>query len=120
MQREDNLKRNLAWLELGRKAMLLISRMILETIPSRQRQRGGSAKPTPEGLPVPDLEPRAVDVAEFHANTPEKFELIGGYLFDVAEQPDSRRRLLGLLLVNVGVLEAVRQPAGNPRARTRR
>ncbi len=104
--REDNLERNLAWLDLARKAMLVISRMILETIPSRQR--GASAKGVPETLPVPDLEPRTIDVAEFHANTPEKFELIGGYLFDVAEHPDSRRRLLALLLVNVGLLEAAR------------
>jgi len=34
--------------------------------------------------------------------------LLGGYLFDAADHPDARRRLLRLLLVNVGLLEAVR------------
>jgi len=59
-------------------------------------------------LPVPDLDGRAIDVEEFRANTPEKLELLRGYLFDVAEQPDARRRLLALLLVNMGLREAIR------------
>lgn len=106
--REDILERHLAWLELAREAMVLVSRMILETIPSRGQQRAGSTNLPPEGLPVPHLEPRTIDVQEFRTNTPEKFELLGGYLFDTAEHPDSRRRLLALLLVNVGLLEVVR------------
>ena len=62
----------------------------------------------PGGLPLPDLEPRAITMGEYHAHTPEKFELLGGYLFDTAAYPEARRRLLGLLLVNVGLLDAVR------------
>ncbi len=50
----------------------------------------------------------AIDVEEFRAYTPEKFELLDGYLFDTRQHTESRRRLLHLLLVNVGLLEAVR------------
>ena len=59
-------------------------------------------------LPIPGLEPRPVTLEEYHTDTPEKFELWGGYLFHAADYPDARRQLLGLLLVNVGLLEAVR------------
>ena len=62
----------------------------------------------PGGLPIPDLAPRAITVEEYRAHTPEKFELVEGYLFDTAAHPDARRRLLALLLVNVGLLDAVR------------
>jgi hypothetical protein len=57
---------------------------------------------------VPGLEPRAVTLEEYHAYAPEKFELLGGHLFLPAEYPEVRRRLLRLLLVNMGLLEAVR------------
>jgi hypothetical protein len=40
--------------------------------------------------------------------TPEKFELIDGYLFLPGEYPELRLQLLKLLLVNVGLREAVR------------
>ncbi len=59
-------------------------------------------------LPLPELEAQAIDVEEFRAYTPEKFELLDGYLFDTRQHTESRRRLLHLLLVNVGLLEAVR------------
>ena len=62
----------------------------------------------PEHLPIPELEARAIDVEEFRAFTPEKFELLDGYLFDTRQHTESRRRLLHLLLVNVGLLDAVR------------
>ncbi len=59
-------------------------------------------------LPLPDLEPRPIEMEDYHAHTPEKFELWEGYLFEPAEYPEARRGLLGLLLVNVGLLEAVK------------
>ena len=43
----------------------------------------------------------------YHEYTPEKFELLGGYLFLPAEYPEPRVKLLRLLLVNVGLVEAV-------------
>ena len=61
-----------------------------------------------EQLPIPELEARAINVHQFQAYTPEKFELLDGYLFDTRQHTESRRRLLHLLLVNVGLLEAVR------------
>lgn len=62
----------------------------------------------PNHWPIPDLAARAIDIDEFRTNTPEKFELLAGYLFDTSEHPESRRRLLNLLLVNVGLVDAVR------------
>lgn len=62
----------------------------------------------PDQLPIPELEARAINVEQFRAYTPEKFELVEGYLFDTQEHAASRRRLLALLLVNVGLLDAVR------------
>ena len=59
-------------------------------------------------LPIPNLEARPITGEQYHAHTPEKFELCGGYLFHAADDPDARRRLLGLFLVNVGLLEVVR------------
>lgn len=59
-------------------------------------------------LPIPDLEPRPIEMDDYHAHAPEKFELWEGYLFEPAEYPEARRRLLALLFVNVGLLEAVR------------
>jgi hypothetical protein len=45
---------------------------------------------------------------QYHAYAPEKFELWDGYLFLPAEYGDERRKLLALLLVNVGLIDAVR------------
>lgn len=98
--------RDLAWREWASSAMLLVARMLVEIAPPRRRPQGERVMDL--SLPIPDLEPRAINVEEFQAHTPEKFELIGGYLFDSADQPEARRRLLALLLVNVGLVEAVR------------
>ena len=63
---------------------------------------------TPDELPIPDLEARAINVEQFRAYTPEKFELVEGYLFHSRQYSESRQQLLALLLVNVGLIEAVR------------
>ena len=62
----------------------------------------------PDHAPIPDLQARAIDVDEFRAYTPEKLELVEGYLFDTRDHAESRHRLLRLLLVNVGLLDALR------------
>jgi hypothetical protein len=59
-------------------------------------------------LPEPGLEPRPVGFHEFQALTPEKLELFSGYLIAPADSPDERRKLLVLLLVNLGLVEAVK------------
>ena len=59
-------------------------------------------------LPHPGMEPQAITVDQYHAYAPEKFELWEGYLFYGPEYPEERRRLLRLLLVNVGLVEAVK------------
>ncbi len=59
-------------------------------------------------LPVPELEPRSITLDEYRAFTPEKLELLSGYLITPPGSPDARRSLLALLLVNVGLLEAVK------------
>jgi len=53
----------------------------------------------------PDLDPRPITIHQYHAYAPEKFELLDGYLFYSRED---RQRLLKLLLVNVGLLDAVK------------
>ena len=58
--------------------------------------------------PVPDLEPRSITLDQYHAFTPEKLELWQGYLIDPPGYVEQRRNLLLLLLVNEGLLEAVR------------
>ena len=62
----------------------------------------------PVSPPIPDLEARAITMEEYYGYAPEKVELIQGYLFLPGEYPEPRLRLLRLLLVNVGLLEAVR------------
>ena len=59
-------------------------------------------------LPVPELEPRPISLDEYRAFTPEKLELLRGYLIAPAVEPEERRRLLALLLVNLGLVEAVK------------
>ena len=61
-----------------------------------------------QALPIPALEPGPITMDDYHAHTPEKFELWDGYLFLPAEYGDERRKLLALLLVNVGLVDAVR------------
>ncbi len=67
---------------------------------------------TPPDAPVsqllPDLEARPITMEEYYGYAPEKFELLGGYLFLPGEYPEPRLKLLRLLLVNVGLLEAVK------------
>ena len=58
--------------------------------------------------PRPDLEPRPITLDQYHALTPEKLELWEGYLIDPPDYVEQRRNLLLLLLVNEGLLEAVR------------
>ena len=56
-------------------------------------------------LPPPGMEPQRVDIDQYHAYAPEKFELLDGYLF---YGPEDRLRLLKLLFVNVGLREVVK------------
>ncbi len=63
---------------------------------------------TTDGFPVADLEPRRITVDEYHLCTAERLELLDGYLCDGPPPSRRRRELLELLLVNVGLLEAVR------------
>ena len=66
-------------------------------------ERSGSAE-----RPVPALTGRPITMDEYHAYTPEKLELIEGYLIHSPDHPEQRRDLLLLLLVNEGLAEAVR------------
>lgn len=59
-------------------------------------------------LPVPDLEPRKITIDEYYEHTPEKLELLEGYLCDFPGPSERRLGLLALLLVNVGLTEAVK------------
>lgn len=63
---------------------------------------------TPVERPSPDLEPRPITIEEYYALTPEKLELLEGYLISGPDYPEERRDLLLLLLVNEGLLQAVR------------
>lgn len=110
--RRDLLERDAAWRERMTSAMSLIARMLAEGFsrarPNPRPQHEKTVSKDPGELPTPGLEPRAITLEEFHAHTPEKVELLGGFLFGPADDLDARRRLLNLLLVNVGLLEAVK------------
>jgi len=58
--------------------------------------------------PIPDLEPQKLNVWQYEAFTPEKLELIGGYLAGPADWTEERIDLLQLLLANVGLEQTVR------------
>ena len=58
--------------------------------------------------PLPELEPRPLTLEQYHALTPEKLELWQGYLIAGPDHPEERRNLLSLLLLNEGLLHAVR------------
>jgi len=107
--RMDLLQRDSAWRERTTAAMSLLCRMLAAVVPDSppRRHRDDHATKAPDELPAPDLKPRAITLEEYHAHTPEKFELLEGYLFSPADYPATRRRMLGLLLVNVGLLDAV-------------
>jgi hypothetical protein len=51
--------------------------------------------------------PRPITAEEYVAFTPEKLELVGGYLIDDAESKQARLELLALLLTNCGLEDAV-------------
>lgn len=59
-------------------------------------------------LPIPDLEPRPITMDHYNDHTPEKLELWRGYLIAPQDEPEERRQLLALLLVNEGLVEAVK------------
>ena len=105
----DRRERDWVWLDLMRRGMLLIARMMVEVKARGERPQPRSGIAPSSALPNPGLVGQAIDVEQFRAHTPEKFELIGGFLFDDAEHPENRLRLLSVLLVNVGLVEAVRQ-----------
>lgn len=63
---------------------------------------------TNEPLPAPDLAPRPINMDQYYAYAAEKIELIEGYLFGGPEFPEDGLNMLRLLLVNVGLLEAVK------------
>jgi len=108
--RMDLLQRDRAWRERLTAAMSLLCRMLAAVVPDSpsRRELDHPVGMRPEERSVPDLKPRAITLEEYLAQTPEKFELLGGYLFSPADDPEARRRLLGLLLINVGLLDAVR------------
>ncbi len=58
-----------------------------------------------DGFPVPDLKPQRINVDQYQMCSAEKLELLDGYL---CEGPRARLELLRLLMVNVGLAEAVR------------
>ena len=62
----------------------------------------------PGDLPVPALEPGPITMDQYHAIPIEKFEFWDGYLLFPADYPEPRRHLLAVLLVNEGLLEAVK------------
>jgi hypothetical protein len=58
--------------------------------------------------PVPDLGPKPISMDEYYAFTPEKIELLEGFLLYGPEDHEGRRDLLQLLLKNEGLQESVR------------
>ena len=66
------------------------------------------ANETRVDLAPADLEARPITMAQYYGYAPEKFELWDGYLFLPGEYPEPRRQLLQLLLVNTGLIEAVK------------
>jgi len=59
---------------------------------------------------VPHWEPRRITLEQYEAFTPEKLELIEGFLIDGPKYNEERRALLRLLLVNEGLDAAVAWP----------
>jgi hypothetical protein len=57
---------------------------------------------------VPGLEPQRINLEQYMALTPEKLELIEGYLIAPPDWRDERQDLLLLLLTNEGLEAAVR------------
>jgi hypothetical protein len=107
--RKDLLERDRAWRDWMVRTVSLLCRMLAAGVSPAAAQRDSEdvMAETAGNLPRADLEPRPITLDEYHAYTPEKFELWDGYLFYGPDYPDARRRLLALLLANVGLLEAV-------------
>lgn len=59
-------------------------------------------------LPIPDLEPQPITSDDYWNCTPEKLELVNGFLVSKPEDNYWRDRLLSLLLKNQGLLKVVR------------
>jgi hypothetical protein len=59
-------------------------------------------------MPVPDLAPRPITFEQYEALTPEKLELVRGFLIWGPDHPEPSVHLLSLLLTNVGLDEAVK------------
>lgn len=64
--------------------------------------------PDAPDLPVPRWWPAPITIEQYLAFTPEKLELIDGYLIGGPETPEARLHLLALLLSNCGLEAAVR------------
>jgi len=107
--RLDLLQRDSAWRERIMGAMSLLCRMLAAVVPdSPSRGHREDRMPTvPEESPIPDVNARAITLDEYDAHVPEKVELVRGYLISSADDPEARRRLLRLLLVNAGLIAAV-------------
>jgi len=59
-------------------------------------------------LPVPELEAKPITSDDYWNCTPEKLELVSGFLVSKPEDNYWRDRLLSLLLKNQGLLKVVR------------
>ena len=107
--RLDLLQRDSAWRERIMGAMSLLCRMLAAVVPDSPSRghREGRMPTVPEESLIPDVNARAITLDEYDAHVPEKVELVRGYLISSADDPEARRRLLRLLLVNAGLIEAV-------------
>ncbi len=63
--------------------------------------------PDAPDLPQPRWWPEPITLEQYIAFTPEKLELVQGYLLDGPETPEARLDLLALLLTNCGLEAAV-------------
>lgn len=57
--------------------------------------------------PLPGLNPQPITFDQYIELTPERLELISGYLIDPPDELDGRLKLLALLLTNVGLKKAL-------------
>lgn len=61
-----------------------------------------------DDLPTAEVAPRGLTLAEVEACMPDRIPFFGGEPVDEPEDHDRRIRLLAMILVNVGLKEAVR------------
>src|SRR5262245_37747538 len=67
--------------------------------------------PAKEGIMaerVPGIGPRPINYNDYVWGTPEKIEMFGGYLLMPEDEPESRERLLLLLMINAGLSRVLR------------